>query len=99
MIALRKSTKRGYAHHGWLESRHSFSFADYYDPAHVRFASLRVRLDGAASLDYPLAGGCRAYLHVARGSLQANGYALSAGDASTYAKNSKTKPFSNLRPA
>jgi len=42
MIALRKATERGYAHHGWLESWHSFSFADYHDPAHVRFASLRV---------------------------------------------------------
>ena len=42
MIALRKASARGYAHHGWLESWHSFSFADYHDPAHVRFASLRV---------------------------------------------------------
>jgi hypothetical protein len=42
MIALRKASERGYAHHGWLESWHSFSFADYHDPAHVRFASLRV---------------------------------------------------------
>ena len=210
MITLRKSTERGYAHHGWLESWHSFSFADYHDPAHVRFASLRVinedivqpgmgfgthghrdmeiltyvlsgalrhsdsmghgedirygevqvmsagtgvqhsevnpspdeavhllqiwimpdrqgltpgyqqknfplenklgrwcllaspdsaqgslsihqdarvyaaRLDGAAALDYPLPPERLAYLHVARGSLQANGYALSAGDALMY---------------
>ena len=42
MITLRKASDRGYAHHGWLESWHSFSFADYYDPANVRFASLRV---------------------------------------------------------
>ena len=42
MIDLRKASQRGYAHHGWLESWHSFSFADYHDPAHVRFASLRV---------------------------------------------------------
>lgn len=42
MIVLRKASERGYAHHGWLESWHSFSFADYHDPAHVRFASLRV---------------------------------------------------------
>jgi redox-sensitive bicupin YhaK (pirin superfamily) len=39
------------------------------------------RLEGAESLDYPLAAGRKAYLHVARGSLQANGYALAAGDA------------------
>jgi len=210
MLTLRKSSERGYAHHGWLESWHSFSFADYYDPANIRFASLRVinedivqpgmgfgthghrdmeiltyvlsgalrhsdsmghgedirygevqvmsagtgvqhsevnpspdeavhllqiwimpdrqgltpgyqqknfplekklgrwcllaspdsaqgslsihqdarvyaaRLDGAAALDYPLPPGRLAYLHVARGSLQANGYALSAGDALMY---------------
>lgn len=207
MITLRKSSERGYAHRGWLESWHSFSFADYYDPENIRFGSLRVinedivqpgtgfdthghrdmeiltyvlsgalrhrdsmghgedinygevqvmsagagvqhsevnpspdeavhllqiwimpnrqgltpgyqqknfplenkrgcwcllaspdavqgsllihqdarvfaaRLDGKETLDYPLAAGRRAYLHMARGGLQANGYALSAGDA------------------
>jgi len=42
MMALRKATERGYAHHGWLESWHSFSFAEYNDPAHVHFGPLRV---------------------------------------------------------
>jgi redox-sensitive bicupin YhaK (pirin superfamily) len=58
MIRMRRAAERGAANHGWLDTRYSFSFSDYFDPDHMGFRALRVMNEDrvAAGAGFPMHG-------------------------------------------
>ena len=89
MIQVRKANERGHADHGWLNTHHTFSFSNYYDPEHTQFRALRVMNEDIVQpgQGFPFHGhrDMEIITYVLEGSLEhqdsmGNGSVLSAGE-------------------
>src|SRR5437879_5830653 len=77
MISVLKADDRFHTRTDWLDSWHTFSFADHYDPDRAGYRALRGK---GEHVSFEPPSGRHAWVHVARGAIELNGRKLSAGD-------------------